>query len=99
MYDDFDRATRCAVMSYYRDVDNPDALGVAQARALSPRDIPALVIWGRHDPYIPDSYGERQGEAFPSAETHIFGESAPWPFVDEPQRSKSLLVSFLREVW
>jgi pimeloyl-ACP methyl ester carboxylesterase len=96
MYDDFDRATRCAVLSYYRDVDNPDALGAAQTAALRPRDIPALVIWGRHDPYIPESYAERQREAFPSAKVHIFEESAHWPFVDEPKRAKRLLISFLR---
>jgi pimeloyl-ACP methyl ester carboxylesterase len=96
MYDDFDRATRCAVMSYYRDVDDPDALGAAQTAALRPRDIPALVIWGRHDPYIPASYAARQREAFPSAKVRIFDASAHWPFVDERKRAKRLLVSFLR---
>jgi pimeloyl-ACP methyl ester carboxylesterase len=96
MYDDFDRPTRCAVLSYYRDMDDPGALGRAQAAALRPRDIPALVIWGRSDPYLPARLAYRQREAFPSAEIHIFEESGHWPFIDAAHRARRLVIPFLR---
>jgi pimeloyl-ACP methyl ester carboxylesterase/2-polyprenyl-6-methoxyphenol hydroxylase-like FAD-dependent oxidoreductase len=52
MYDDFDRATRRAVLELYRSVRDVAAGGRELARALMPLDRPALVLWGRHDPYI-----------------------------------------------
>jgi hypothetical protein len=35
--------------------------------ALRPLDRPALVVWGRKDPYLPVEQAERQRETFPRA--------------------------------
>jgi pimeloyl-ACP methyl ester carboxylesterase len=52
MYDDFDRGTRAAVLRLYRSVPYVGAAGEQRARALRQLDRPALVIWGRNDPYL-----------------------------------------------
>jgi pimeloyl-ACP methyl ester carboxylesterase len=98
MYDDFDRATRCAVLDWYRDVDDPDAMGREQAAALRPYRRPALVIWGARDPYIPVEVAHRQEQAFPGARVEILPDAGHWAFVDEPERVRELATEFLRGV-
>jgi pimeloyl-ACP methyl ester carboxylesterase len=99
MYDDFDRATRCAMLHYYRDIANPDAMGRAQAASLRQRpDRPALVVWGKQDPYVPASLAQTQRKAFPKAEIHVLDGDGHWPFVDEPARVSGLVIPFLRRV-
>lgn len=97
-YDDYDRLTRCAVLDGYRAVDSPTALGLRQAAALRPFDLPALVIWGRHDPYIGPEFAQKQRLGFPRAQVEIFEQAAHWPFVDEPGRVRSRLARFTRQV-
>ncbi len=98
MYDDYDRATRCADLHYYRDISNPDSLGRAQAAVLSRRPRPALVMWGRDDPYVPSSLAEKQEQAFPDAEVHVIPDAGHWPYVDFPQTVQDLVIPFLRRV-
>ncbi len=77
MYDDFDRGTRRAVLDLYRSVADVGAAGERLAAALRPLDRPALVLWGRADPYLPVVHAERQREAFPGAEVVVLeGERA-----------------------
>lgn len=97
VYDDYDRATRCSLLRYYRASIPADAnLGRQYADALRPLDRPALVIWGRNDPFIPVEQAERQRQAFPSARVEIFDDSGHWPFIDNADRTRSLVVPFLR---
>jgi pimeloyl-ACP methyl ester carboxylesterase len=99
MYDDFDRFTRCAVLDVYRSANDPDSeFARPQAAALRPLSLPALVIWGRHDPYLPVAMADRQREAFPHARVVIFDDAAHWPFVDDPARADGLVMGFLRSV-
>jgi pimeloyl-ACP methyl ester carboxylesterase len=98
MYDDFDRPTRCAVLQYYRDIDDPDGMGRAQAAVLRTRPRPALVVWGARDPFLPSALAERQRQAFPDARIEMLPDAGHWPFVDEPERVRDLVVGFLREV-
>ncbi|MGA8744334.1 MAG: alpha/beta hydrolase [Solirubrobacterales bacterium] len=95
MYDQYDRRTRRAVLKLYRATDNIGAAGAEFAARMAPRDIPALVIWGEHDVYLPSRYAERQREAFPSAEVHVLPDSGHWPFADAPETVERLLVEFL----
>jgi pimeloyl-ACP methyl ester carboxylesterase len=95
MFSDLDRGTRRAILRLYRSVD--DVAGEARelANSLRPLQTPALVIWGRHDPYLPPVLAERQREAFPGAETHILDESGHWPFIDHADHVEQLLLGFL----
>jgi pimeloyl-ACP methyl ester carboxylesterase len=98
LYDDLDRRTRCLILKVYRgaEEDQIERWGRAQANVLSQRRRPALILWGRHDPYLPPSMAERQREVFPGAPIHIFEQSGHWPFVDDPGRTASLVVPFVR---
>lgn len=95
MFEDFDAATRRAVLALYRSID--DVAGSAQrlATALRGLDVPALVLWGGHDPYLPRSLAERQREAFPQARCVVLPESGHWPFVDDPERVARELTAHL----
>jgi pimeloyl-ACP methyl ester carboxylesterase len=104
MYDDFDRGTRCAVLSYYRDyagsspLTDAPARFAAQQQTFSKLHLPALVIWGEKDAYIPASQAENQKNSFPQAEIHVLANAGHFPYVDEPDLTRSLIVSFLRRV-
>ncbi len=98
MYDQFDRRTRRAVLKLYRATPDPGAMSEEMIGILRPRDLPALVIWGEHDGYLPFSFATRQREAFPSAEVHILPASGHWPFADAPETVERLLVEFLERV-
>lgn len=95
MYDHYDRRTRRAVLKLYRATDDPGATGAELATLLSPRDIPALVIWGEHDPYLPAEYAPRQRDVFPSADVHVLPVSGHWPYADSPETVERLLLEFL----
>jgi pimeloyl-ACP methyl ester carboxylesterase/2-polyprenyl-6-methoxyphenol hydroxylase-like FAD-dependent oxidoreductase len=95
MYDDFDRATRQAVLELYRSVPDVARDGERLARALRPLDRPALVLWGRRDPYIPATHAERQRAAFPRAEIRVLERSGHWPFIDDPATVTAALTGFL----
>jgi pimeloyl-ACP methyl ester carboxylesterase len=98
MYDHYDRPTRRAVLKLYRATDDPGGMSEALIGLFAPRDLPALVIWGEHDAYLPASYAERQREAFPSAEVHVLPASGHWPFADAPDTVERLLTEFLTEL-
>lgn len=94
MYDDFDRRTRRAVLKLYR-ATSPSA-GEPLAQALRKLDRPAVVVWGKHDPYIPVRQAHLQRTAFPRAEVVILEGSGHWPFADDPERVAAIVVPFLR---
>jgi pimeloyl-ACP methyl ester carboxylesterase len=58
--------------------------------------VPALVVWGAPDPYIPVVFAERQREVFPHAEIKILTGSGYWPFADDPASVEQVLLPFLR---
>jgi pimeloyl-ACP methyl ester carboxylesterase len=98
MYDQYDRRTRKAVLKLYRSTDDPGAAATELSAWMAQKDVPALVIWGERDSYLPSSYAERQREAFPSAEIHVLPDSGHWPFADAPETVERLLVDFLARV-
>jgi pimeloyl-ACP methyl ester carboxylesterase len=97
MYDYYDRAERCAVLRYYRSgAENYMTIGPDQARALRPLDLPALVIWGERDPFIPANHAEDQRQAFPHARIVRLADAGHWVHIDSARRVRSLVVPFLR---
>lgn len=94
----YSRRTRRAVLELYRATDDPGAAASDFAAFMASKDIPALVIWGEHDAYLPSSYAERQRDAFPSADVHILSTSGHWPFADAPETVERLLVEFVGRV-
>lgn len=98
MYTDLDRGTKRAILALYRATDDPAEASVRLGAALRPLDRPVLVLWGRHDPYLPMALAERQREAFPSARVEILDSSGHWPFMDDPERTERLVLEFLSKV-
>jgi pimeloyl-ACP methyl ester carboxylesterase len=91
----YDRRTKRAVLKLYRATPEPGR--VPEGFLPIARELPALVIWGEGDVYLPSSYAERQREAFPAAQVHVLAGSGHWPFADAPEEVERLLIAFLRE--
>jgi pimeloyl-ACP methyl ester carboxylesterase/2-polyprenyl-6-methoxyphenol hydroxylase-like FAD-dependent oxidoreductase len=98
MYEDLDAATRRAILRLYRSADDPAGEALRLVEALRPLDLPAMVIWGDRDPYVPAALAERQREAFPRAEVHVLEQSGHWLFVDSGERVEELLLGHLQRV-
>lgn len=94
MYDDFDTPTRKAVLKLYRA--SPTSMLESMSRGLRDLDLPTLVVWGARDPYVPLAQAELQKQSFPRAEVHVLEDSGHWPFMDNPERTRELVVPFLR---
>ncbi|MGY1710884.1 alpha/beta fold hydrolase [Geodermatophilus sp. SYSU D00758] len=98
MYRDLkDPGCRRAVLRLYRATDAA-AVSEDLHRRLQGRDLPVLVLWGRHDPYLPVAYAERQRETFPEAEVVVLEGSGHWPMHDDPAAVERAVLPFLRRV-
>lgn len=87
---------RRAVLALYRATRDPEALAAPYQAKLRELDLPACVVWGAEDPYLPVAYAEQQKETFPRAEVHVLGGLGHWPFVDDPARVAEACLPFLR---
>jgi pimeloyl-ACP methyl ester carboxylesterase len=96
MFDNYDRGTRRAVLKLYRATDLGEEARILAAM-LRPLDVPVLVVWGRHDPYLPVKWAERQRDIFPRARVVVLDESGHWPFADDPEGVASAVIPFLRQ--
>jgi pimeloyl-ACP methyl ester carboxylesterase len=94
MFDSMDRGTNRAILRLYRST--PPGVLEGPLPAMRERDPPALVVWGRHDPYLKLEQAELQKRAFPSAEVVVLDESGHWPMLDDPERVAGVVVPFLR---
>jgi pimeloyl-ACP methyl ester carboxylesterase len=96
MYDDYDRATRRAVLALYRATPDPGETAGTVGPALAKLHRPALVVWGAKDPFAGAQYAQRQREFFDVRDVVILPESGHWPFQDDPQAVERALLAFLR---
>lgn len=90
-----DHATRQATLALYRATDDPgsEMLGTA----LAPYERPALVIWGRDDPYVASHYASAQRRPFPTADVQVWSDTGHWPHIQHPQRAAEAICNFLRQ--
>ncbi len=95
MYDDYDRETRRTVLKLYRNTPDPGERAEEIGASLAQLHEPALVIWGASDPFLDVKYAELQRQFFDVEEVAILPDSGHWPFQDDPERVKELLVAFL----
>jgi pimeloyl-ACP methyl ester carboxylesterase len=95
MFDQWDRGTRRAVLSLYRATSAAAASSVTQGEMLAPHAVPALVVWGAGDPNIPVRYADAQAQYFDADVQKIDG-AGHWPMIDEPERTRALVLPFLR---
>ncbi|MCW3032106.1 MAG: hypothetical protein QOK19_2418 [Solirubrobacteraceae bacterium] len=78
----FDQGTQRAILRLYRS-SPPDRLAAAGAR-LGELRMPALVLWGNQDPYIPERFGREYAQALGSADLQEYADAGHWPWLDRP---------------
>jgi pimeloyl-ACP methyl ester carboxylesterase len=87
--------------AFFAGIDAADGIGlVGTETALAGLEVPALVLWGEEDPYLPAALGERLADALPMSTigflpgcSHLLPEDAPEtvaPLVFEYLRSRYL---------
>jgi pimeloyl-ACP methyl ester carboxylesterase len=81
--DHFDQGTQRAILRLYRS-SPPEVLEAAGAQ-LGRLQMPALVLWGMQDPYIPASFGEAYAGALGKAELVELPDAGHWPWLDRPE--------------
>ncbi len=94
MYTGYDRYTRRTVLELYRAARDPSGM-LAESASAIPREIPALILWGEDDPWLPARYAHSQSQIWPAADIQILPGLGHWPFADDPEAVAAHLVPFL----
>jgi pimeloyl-ACP methyl ester carboxylesterase len=96
MYANFDADTRRAVLKLYRQTSDLSAMSERWVAALAPHKLPALVVWGACDPYVPVRFAEMQRQFFAVERVVRLEDSGHWPMADNPAAVREAVVPFLR---
>jgi pimeloyl-ACP methyl ester carboxylesterase len=78
----FDQGTQRAILRLYRS-SPPEVLQSAGAQ-LKRLAVPALVVWGAKDPYLPARFGRAYADALPDARLIELPDAGHWPWLDRP---------------
>jgi len=78
----FDQGTQRAILRLYRSAS--EASLAASGSGLSSLSIPALVVWGAHDPYISPRFGDRYAAELPDGKVVHVEDAGHWPWLDQP---------------
>jgi pimeloyl-ACP methyl ester carboxylesterase len=79
----FDQGTQRAILRLLRGLD---AKALADAGAgLGELEIPALVLWGDRDPWLPARLAQAYADRLPHAEVEIVSQAGHWPWLDRPE--------------
>ncbi|QCH26197.1 alpha/beta fold hydrolase [Mycobacteroides salmoniphilum] len=92
---DFDSDTRDAVIRLYRASHHLGEFGEPLAYLLRQHDIPALVIWGARDHFLPVKHAHQQLQAFPSAQLVILDTAGHWPLITHAAETETAVTAFL----
>ena len=78
----FDHGTQRAILRLYRS-SPPEVLASAGAR-LGELQVPALVVWGMRDPYIPPRFGQAYAATLADAQLIQLPDAGHVPWLDRP---------------
>jgi pimeloyl-ACP methyl ester carboxylesterase len=78
----FDQGTQRAILRLYRS--SPPAVLAAAGARLAELEMPALVVWGTKDPYIPARFARDYARVLPDAELVELDDAGHWPWLDRP---------------
>lgn len=78
----FDQGTQRAILRLYRS-SPPETLARAGER-LEQLDMPALVLWGLDDPYIPERFAGEYASVLPNSELVELKDAGHWWWFDRP---------------
>ncbi len=77
-----DQGTQRAILRLYRS--SPSEVLAKAGEQLSTLDMPALVVWGAKDPYIPTSFAEEYARVLPDSELLVLPDAGHWWWMDRP---------------
>jgi pimeloyl-ACP methyl ester carboxylesterase len=80
--DHFDQGTQRAILRLYRS--SPSEVLAKAGEHLSRLDMPALVLWGLQDPYIPKRFAAEYARALPNSELVELPDAGHWWWLDRP---------------
>jgi pimeloyl-ACP methyl ester carboxylesterase len=86
--------SRPELLELYRSAD-PPALAAAGAR-LSELRCPALVVWGRDDPFLPVRFAREYAAALPDARLVELDGAGHWPWLEQGT-AVDVVTAFLRD--
>jgi len=93
LYAELDFGTQRAILRLHRSV-RPGTLAAAGA-GLGEIDVPALIVWGELDPFMPPAAAERYAAALGGpCETVLLADAGHWPWLDRAD-VVDLVVEFL----
>ncbi len=84
-----DHGTQRAILRLYRSA--PPATLARAGEQLHRLRMPALVVWGERDPYIPDLFADLYAQALGSAELLRLPDAGHWPWLDRPELIEQIL--------
>ena len=82
VWDQFDQGTQRAILRLYRSAD-PGALAT-RGEQLAELRVPALVVWGEADPWLPAALGDAYAQRLPDATVDRVASAGHWPWMDQP---------------
>jgi pimeloyl-ACP methyl ester carboxylesterase len=77
-----DQGTQRAILRLYRS--SPPSVLEAAGANLGKLEMPALVLWGLKDPYLPARFGRAYAEALPNARLIELPDAGHWAWLDRP---------------
>jgi pimeloyl-ACP methyl ester carboxylesterase len=80
--DHFDQGTQRAILRLYRS--SPSEVLERAGSRLGDLDMPALVLWGMQDPYIPRSFAEEYAGVLPDCRLIELQDAGHWWWLDRP---------------
>jgi haloalkane dehalogenase len=83
------------MLELYRSFDL-DELKPYQAR-LAALEVPALILWGQQDEFLPLDYASRFAEQIPGSKLVVLEGVRHFLFEDEPERCAQEVIDFLRQ--
>lgn len=96
IYANCDRATQHAVLTLYRNTADLGELTAQAGAVLAPHRLPALVLWGERDPYMPVRFADTQRMFFDVRGLVQLPDSGHWPMIDNPSATGAAVLPFLR---
>jgi pimeloyl-ACP methyl ester carboxylesterase len=81
--DHFDQGTQRAILRLYRS--SPPEVLAAAGEGLGRLRMPALVVWGMKDPYVPGRFARSYAQALPDAQLLELPDAGHWPWLDRPE--------------
>jgi pimeloyl-ACP methyl ester carboxylesterase len=83
VWEQFDQGTQRAILRLHRDADEQTLAEVTQG--LNRLTMPALVLWGALDPWLPPTLGEAYAHALGDASFEAVPDAGHWPWLDRPE--------------